>query len=350
MNERNERAKNFARLSIAESYSFDTIRAFSAFIVTIAHGWQFFINNHFPLLKGSIGIFSQGAVAVFFAMSGFLIGKSIQLNIIRNNSFLPAEYFSSRARRIYPPLLLSILLLFFLSLVVPLTGVNFDFEYKNLFASLLFVNNFLTKNSNLNFVLWTLSFEVWCYILIGLFFAPKNIYKMLSIAIFVTLFTLNYRFFGYFLIWIFGFSSSYLHNNLDRVKNYPIILLFLASLAGLFFFGVKVIMNDVEVIDSYNLMVGMTFTTAILLFMKTGKFKLNFLSSSARYSYTLYIVHMPILIALSAILGLINGRYFEINLFTRATVMVISLYLCVLFARKASDYVENKVWIKKTFG
>lgn len=90
---------------------FDVARGLAALIVFMAHICQMFFwpvwgADSWPAHASSYA--AQGAVAVFFVLSGYLITQSIQQNVKRNGIFDAGAYTASRITRIYPPLIGSI--------------------------------------------------------------------------------------------------------------------------------------------------------------------------------------------------------------------------------------------------
>ena len=110
------------RFSVIELKKFEGWRGFLAFIVILAHANQVFIapiigtENH---IDWCFGFIAHIAVLGFFVVSGISITMSIVLNINRNNGFLSlGQYIIARLTRIYPPLILSVLLcVFFYSII-----------------------------------------------------------------------------------------------------------------------------------------------------------------------------------------------------------------------------------------
>lgn len=91
----------------------DVLRGLMAIIVLFSHTSQILIWR----LVGSEGAVAIAAktsgrlaVIVFFLLSGYLITRSIQANIARHGQFVVMDYVTSRLARIYPPFLGALLL------------------------------------------------------------------------------------------------------------------------------------------------------------------------------------------------------------------------------------------------
>lgn len=88
--------------------SLDVLRGLAALVVFAAHVGEVYFWRFTGLndpVAAWVNRASLGAVGVFFALSGHLITKSILQNIQKNGRFEPGEYLSSRVSRIYPPLI-----------------------------------------------------------------------------------------------------------------------------------------------------------------------------------------------------------------------------------------------------
>lgn len=104
---------------------------------------------------------SREAVFLFFVLSGFLVGGPL-IDRVCSNSFKAADYWLDRATRILIPLVPAL----------GFTAVTAMFTNQPAGAGLFFANLFslqgvLAGQYGGNFPLWTLSLEVWIYILAG---------------------------------------------------------------------------------------------------------------------------------------------------------------------------------------
>lgn len=91
--------------------SLDVARGMAALLVFGAHISQVFFlrfygeGGQLAAWSGRAGLLALG---VFFLLSGHLITKSILANVVRNGRFDGADYMASRISRIYPPLIGSV--------------------------------------------------------------------------------------------------------------------------------------------------------------------------------------------------------------------------------------------------
>lgn len=84
----------------------DAARGLAAIVVLAGHAIQVFVPGP-AVLSGNL---ARHAVLVFFLLSGYLITRSILANIGRTPEFSVPEYLVARVTRIYPPLIGAVLL------------------------------------------------------------------------------------------------------------------------------------------------------------------------------------------------------------------------------------------------
>ena len=169
------------------SNGFDTIRLIAAFAVIFSHAFP--LTGAAEPLHVLTGLTSVGGVAVsaFFVISGLLIPASLDRGDLQ-------RYTMKRARRIMPALVVAVLLCAFalgpLMTVLPLG------EYLTASGTWSFVGNmvFLPVSYDLpgvfadqphpatNGSLWSLKFEVACYVLVPILFAFASLRKLAVLA------------------------------------------------------------------------------------------------------------------------------------------------------------------------
>ncbi len=166
--------------------SADSIRAISAFVVVVSHAIQIIwlpVGGLGTWLHRINSFVSDTAVMVFFVLSGFLITASIGANLKRNRDrFSLFDFAVARALRIMPPLLFAILLscgVFLLMSALNLPGVGRPLSAPgDLYSARDVVSvtavdvwNTLTMSNGLlvmNGPLWSLYVEVKLYAFAGL--------------------------------------------------------------------------------------------------------------------------------------------------------------------------------------
>lgn len=150
----------------------DLLRFFAAFMVVIDHGRNsFFVaygdlphEFHGPpaFLLFVVTRLGHEAVVVFFVLSGYLVGgRAIELVV--DGRFDVGPYIRDRICRIYPALLLSLL---FSSGVAALCQ-NAQLSPVSILTHLVGLQGVIGGVSPQNPVLWTLSYEIWFYVLCG---------------------------------------------------------------------------------------------------------------------------------------------------------------------------------------
>jgi peptidoglycan/LPS O-acetylase OafA/YrhL len=161
-------------------------RGIAALLVCFAHAYGLFLYPHFggdTITSHFFGLAAHQSVMVFFAISGFLITKSIIANSKRNDRFSLRDYLFARVARIYPPLVFSVLLTCVFYAVVRglvLAGSSAELPYsvgsfpqsreffsvtlEDIWYALKMNNGMLLANGPL----WSLCVEWWIYIVIGL--------------------------------------------------------------------------------------------------------------------------------------------------------------------------------------
>lgn len=212
----------------------NSARGVAALLVCAAHAYGLFLYPHFgagTLASGFFDLAAHQSVMVFFAISGFLITKSILANLQRNATFSLRDYLYARVARVYPPLVFSVLLtvaLFLLVQAFALPGSSnelpyqvgshaqmrevFSVTFKEVWRALKMQNGLLVANGPL----WSLYIEWWIYIVAGLVVSVVSargaMRKMLLAGVFTwaaaTLYSVNSHALFYLGIWVFGSAMA----------------------------------------------------------------------------------------------------------------------------------------------
>ncbi|EJM62275.1 putative acyltransferase [Pseudomonas sp. GM49] len=356
-----------SRMTQEQSSQLDSMRALAAIVVLFGHTFQ-------TLLLPAVGswftlvvLVSQLAVMVFFVLSGFLIGKSVCNNISKNSVFNIGQYAKDRAIRIYPPLIASLVLMVVLSIVAPyvfpsgtnalLTIEGVDFvrtEYvsvsSDVLGALAFLNGFKTETPSANGPLWSLSIEVWYYVIAASVFlwpGRKIISSvMLGMAVFVTY--KNSLFFMLAPVWFSGFGLALIHQRRPQMNNRIFGVMFAVSSLAFIAVVVFALFDDpsgnavvLAPLNYFRVVSGLWFACFLALLMGGGASFPKWFRRHAAYSYTLYVIHFPIMLF---VLGL-SQRYIYNSvpnaLFVSAVTIVISLAASWLISR----WVESKSFI-----
>lgn len=355
----------------------DFLRGGSAFIVLVAHVQQILLNpvwmpfslteknEIFPLLYSQLGAFG---VMIFFVLSGFLITYSIFGNLknMQGGGFNHSLYFKKRMKRLYPPLLLSqgvVLFVFFVIYLCGATSADFfatgkelylarseiKFDAMDYFGSMFFLNTIVdgVKSPVLNGPLWSVAQEFWFYVLAGLlvmsFFNRKII--ALLLCVFVFLWWQGNSFFFYGLaVWLFGCLMAILHISRFYEKNkYLVYALFVVALSAWLVLIFQA--DNLFFKHRQKFAFGIAFAFLMLILLESELFKGRLMAmwaarriaSIAAYSYTLYLVHFPILIAIF----IFTNKYTQQNWWLVVTVATISIVLVMWLSAKMATLVER---------
>jgi peptidoglycan/LPS O-acetylase OafA/YrhL len=318
---------NFNTLLQNKKYTNDELlalekwRGLLSLIVVIAHLFQIF---YFPIVGTGgwialiCGTCANISVVCFFVLSGMLISYS-GLNLFTDNKFNWRRYIINRISRIYPALIFVLILCFILILIFPyfneskqlIVGLKSDnyIARKTFFVSKIDIVLALfmipTSIIEINGALWSLFIEWWLYFFgLFLFLIIGNRFKTKSIIILFIFLSilpllLNYFFnsivsLHYTFIWLTGFLYTFFLGKNNKIIDKAFILTFIILVIFISIFGVENI-NIVKALPSHYFLLQIFFSLFFLKIM--FKIKLNKIFSwIGKFSYTLYIVHFPIIL------------------------------------------------------
>jgi len=274
-------------------------------------------------------------------------------------------FMARRIARLYPPLILSVfitLLLYSLAKFLDLEALrqiavgsetvarsHLYILPENLAGACLFLNGLVDpfKTPAMNRPLWSLSHEFWFYLIFGVAVTSLSSRKML-LWLAVILVALSFRrsivliLLGMF-VWSLGclLAWAYQHQHLSRRR------VVIGSAIGFcltlplcwtgHFLDLPYGINHV-----FKYLAGFPTFFGIALLISTdftGRGRLWFwIRDSAGFSYTLYVIHFPILLFIQALVHRhILGRPFLIFL-----TCVLSGALCIYISKVCAEWVENK--------
>jgi peptidoglycan/LPS O-acetylase OafA/YrhL len=155
-------------------YSVQTLRAVAALGVVAFHSQFFLRYGPYPRTLHLLG---AAGVDLFFVISGFII------TYVSWNKFQApaacADFLTRRIFRIVPTYWMYTTIMMVLLWIVPLRWVNTRFEYFDIPNSYLF----LFADTPLLIVAWTLSFEMYFYLLFGVFLNFPRRYLIPSLVV-----------------------------------------------------------------------------------------------------------------------------------------------------------------------
>lgn len=304
------------RLTQNQSRYFDMWRGGSALVVVIAHMCQIYRSSFHDVFVLISAALAGGAVMAFFALSGFFIQKSLSRCVV-GNSVNWRSYFQSRADRIVPPFIISIALTVALWILAPyvfasgshlftLPNDRAEFSLDGLVYTLFFVNNFFGPALSANGPLWSLAYEVWYYIFACLFalaYVSDRRVIVIALPLFFLLVVLDVFFAILGLIWLGGFFVSMIHSNQPKLPNMlmrmpfgvvPALLLILIAFAPPRFTG------KIALLFQLSFGVWMVFHM-IRALARPVLPEWRPLVLSGTFSYSLYVLHFPIMLFLYGI-------------------------------------------------
>lgn len=340
----------------------DIARGVSALVVFGAHllgGFFFRFTGDETAFAIALGIAAQYAVLVFFLLSGYLITSTIVANIARFGSLDMIDYLCARVARIYPPLLGSIALTGMAYLAIrhfDLPGGRipyglatdlwrprefFEFTSSDVVQALAMRGGLIGPNG----ALWSLYIEFSLYILAmgiaGVVSWPARETKAIGLAIaalaVVYGLRVNQNFMFFAAVWCLGSISFFL----------PAAILRSAALALIFPLALTFLISPqlflVTRFDGPALAVrlGMALVCCALLFsvIWLSQLKSARLAATASFSYTLYVVHAPILMfAISISQNWIGASYLRSAITAAGSAVVVlafTLFLARIFERPA---------------
>lgn len=365
--------KRFLRVTKDESIVFDAIRSASAIVVFLGHIFQILIRPSYGARWAEVlvPVMAGYAVMVFFVLSGYMVTSSILRNISERQfaSFDVLHFSKDRLVRLYPPLILSLLLVLIVYAIAyqanllgmesfRLGGENllarerFEMEPVSMLGSLFFLQNLYDEipTPSMNAPLWSLSFEFWFYFLAAAFtlvcFRVRGSLVALLLAVTMLAFADNAAaFFSGFAVWVSGAALAWVHQsgylqNRKRVGG-------LACAAGAIGAAIFLAVGFEAVVKVHKYVFGVAFTgllACIIAFGLTGwvRFRaVKLLAGSAKFSYTLYVIHWPLLMLVFALCHRATfGHPYLIALESMVAVVAV-MYLSAWLG----GYAENKAYI-----
>lgn len=342
----------------AQATHLDAIRAVAALAVVLQHARQlWFVRDdlidlhHFP-----DGFFywltSQGgpAVGVFFVLSGFLIGSSIRSSWA-GGRWNAIRYADARLTRLLVPLVPALLLTaFWDGLGLNLFGQVAPYSWRlptpppdtqhtvtYLLGNMLFLQDVAVPTFGTNGPLWSLSREFWYYVAFPLLFlslnrgVPTGRRVGLFAAALLAMAIMGKEIVVLFPVWLFGVAVAFLPGRPWGAKAPFRALAVLALLASMSF--TWIVPHLPPRASDYAIgLVSAVFVWSVLcgaprepsrLYEKTAEF-------GADISYTLYLVHVPLLTFLAAAY-LRNHEPLAMTPLTFAVVLGLSL-MAILYA------------------
>jgi peptidoglycan/LPS O-acetylase OafA/YrhL len=374
------RGADQVKLDLATSDLMDAIRGVSAMVVGCVHAFQVFVLPYFGMGSQSqilTSLLATYAVNMFFIVSGFMICLSTLRHRNLDGSFRAADFATARILRIYPPLIMAIVVTLAVYGVIHsfglhgsetyrLGGENFvareraTIEWSALPSTLLLFYGavpFAPPPLNMDGPLWTLSYEWWFYVLAFLTARLWNGWSFSTVLPLVALALMlsvgrNSLFLWFLLIWQGGFflGWAYVNGKLQSNKYWPIVVaLALISIGAMFLLGGKHLssdlLNPLGASSAQKIMVAasMLITLVISATIRGGSCSSYRMPRSicrlSGFSFTFYVMHYPLLLlSFSLLHPLLHASSWSASLLASVAVLVPIAYL----SSRIALVVENR--------
>lgn len=345
---------------------YDSYRGLAAIVVFSSHLCLTFL---FPYM-GSAGklfnamsLLSTWAVNIFFLLSGYLITFSILRNISKNGYFKWQDFMISRIARIYPPLIASLMiciLLYWVFIYFDLHGKysfrlssdlyvireKFSLEYREIADSLLMRGGMLSVNGPL----WSLYVEVKIYLiamLIAILIA-SSMRWWIKFAAFALLISMSIKLTDsliFVIIWVLGSVFALTLQHIKRRTAYGNIMKLLYSFAFIVFlyyaFDPMVFIQNNKTYDGFFATIALSFLLAGLIFKwQIGTKLLYIFSPTAKFSYTLYVIHFPLLLFIFSLTHQMLSSNFNFSKLFVVSGLVFAITISSAYA--IASYFEDK--------
>lgn len=337
-------------------YWLDTYRFLAAFFVVLTHA-RFWFFQPYGLLEDSSKTFivkvlfslttlGGDAVVMFFVLSGFLVGGRTIEKLYKGENVSPAAFALSRLVRIIIPLAAVLLIN---SIFNVIQGLPID-PWRIIGNLLCLQGAFVNPEPGIG-VLWTMSYIVWFYVLIWSFvlMAQKRSCSVIGgmVTLVITLWVFMHM--GGNVIYVFEVSCgvlAYFIAKRDLGKSIYLVSIMVAIFATGFchLSGESVSFHSLPVdellfkavqVVSYAVLIGMS-----VRYEPKSRRAIRFdafMSKLSNISYSLYLVHLPIIIMM-VYMGVERLPY--VNLFS-LSLYVGGVLICMVCAWLIYVLIEN---------
>lgn len=317
---------------------------------------------HLPNSKLPGGL--QG-LTIFFVVSGFLMAKNT-IRDEKNRQFSFLHFYYKRIKRIYPFLLFSLVVSIF---ILGISNIRLIGNIRSELPSLIFgYNNWWQLNQGVSYFesyfnaslfkhYWSLSVELQLYLIWPfLFIVMKRmrrkqvfylIYTLIFVSIHFSLFLPSAKAYYHtvaklfpFLLGVWGYFNRITIGRFFEQNSFSKIwLLLLASLCLILFPIFPYTLNELLISICFALLLASVDDVNIAKKTKIASTKLSFVG---KISYELYLVHFPVLIALTDLFKHYHLKYLDIaSLFT---VFLCTLLMITFFRKGVQKMRSPKIW------
>ncbi len=352
------------------------VRGIAAFVVAAGHAWQVFL---YPFDKSSkafvwLGGAAAWSVAIFFLLSGILIAFSVRQRS-RRGHFNLQDYLEARALRIYPPLVAAVLIT--VGSVAIIQGFdlygstsyllpgdqaaarsNANFQWTEVLGTLALTYNIVPGHRFLMFngPLWSLSYEVWLYLLAGLAcaaFINRSFSALLFTgAVAVQMFLIAKAappVWSVSVVWAAGFLVGW---HWQRAVKAPAVV-WAATSAVFLALAIGIARGDLQSYlvptyigarqSAFYVIFSLALLGALMILLKSRLTSPRGLVELGNCSYTLYLTHFPLLLLCYS---LFRPYVLPYGWAGHAALAALSLSAIVIVAWLLSRIVENRPLIR----
>lgn len=357
----------------------DGLRGIAALYVMIGHarwflweGGDVFNANPgaYSLLEKSqvyfFSLFKYGhqMVLFFFVLSGFVIHLKQAKALSEGNTASLKGYFFRRARRIIPPVIFALVLTYVCDKVVEYMGasiylrttpvqtlnnaISFDHSLPTLLGNIFFVQDTYVPVFGSNGPLWSLKYEWWFYMLYPIFLLINKrsaAGTLLVVAVLSILSVIGWSWgikllddvLAYLFCWWLGCFSADIYMQRAKLPQWVSVAACICLLAipmqSKMFANSNILRDTVVAIGFWGLL-----NTLLILYKKGARIKvLEKLKFLGDCSYTLYVIHVPLLVLFNALILFNTGNIMPRSMFfvwLSIPVMIFLAYIIHLYIEK----------------
>lgn len=331
--------------------SIQFLRGFAALMVVIHHTGGYIRRYYAPhLLLGDYFGIGFAGVDLFFVISGFIIHFTSKKYL--NNPSKLKEYLTKRFVRVYPIYWIIISILFILSwLITNILHKNvFNTGYPHTFNAYFQTYTLFPIHFAINPVTWTLSYEIFFYLMFALLIISKKLWVVpfgILIVSFYNIFIIksgseltyfNFIFSGFNFEFVLGCLIFQFYEKLKLSKALSLLLLSIAV-------GIILYLGyEVSDIDSYQRILTFGLPSGIILLTLLNLEKQGAISFPKLFimlgdsSYALYLIHFPMMLLMNKIPQMLGHQFTASQEINYSYFIIISIVITSFFVHK---------WIEK---